>query len=200
MIIEDEIEITISNQGAYWRSLGYGECKQGTKITVSICDLPENSNKKVRCECDSDMCSETFERSYQLIMRKSKLYGKKTFCKACSRSLITELRDTSGISLGNTKRIGPNHPRWKENKEDFAAYAYKVRRKTEKVYEKFEDVINPNKYPRRVCGVSGGYQLDHKRSIKECFERGICIDDASSIENLQMLPWKQNRIKSGKEI
>lgn len=87
----------------------------------------------------------------------------------------------------NTKR-NPNLPAYKK-------YANLVRKVTEENYAKFADRINPAGYPRTLCGVVGGYQLDHIKSIKECWNEGISPEEAGDTSNLQMITWQQNLSK-----
>ena len=94
------------------------------------------------------------------------------------------------------KRYGVNNPNWKEDTPEFKRYKGRVHQLTAKVYNTHHDVINPNNYPRTVCGVQGGWQLDHIVSIRECFNRGYTIEEAACLDNLQMLPWKHNLLKS----
>jgi hypothetical protein len=63
---------------------------------------------------------------------------------------------------------------------------------TEKNYAKFKHIINPNSYPRTLCGVEGGYQLDHKISVADCFKNKKSVQFCASVENLQMITWKEN--------
>ena len=53
-------------------------------------------------------------------------------------------------------------------------------------------------YFKTLCGVEGGWQLDHIISIKYGFENNIDPVIISSIENLQMLPWLDNVKKGSK--
>lgn len=91
MIIDTHTTITITNQGSYWRALGYGKCKQRDKIRVLVEHLPKGSNVKLNCECDD--CGIEFQRQYQLITRKSKLYGDEIYCYSCARNLIGKRQD-----------------------------------------------------------------------------------------------------------
>jgi hypothetical protein len=90
---------------------------------------------------------------------------------------------------------GDKHPRWNPNKKAFRAYANRVRWKTVANYNKYIHIINPNGLPRGRCGVEGAYQIDHVVSIKECFDRGISVEEAAAVSNLAMLPWARNRAK-----
>lgn len=102
-------------------------------------------------------------------------------------------------SLNLKHKFGPEHPNWNPNKAEFKEYSYKVRCLTEKTYKENKHILNPNNYNRTLCGIDGGYQLDHIKSIKYCFDNSISIEECSNIDNLQLLPWKLNRTK-GKEL
>jgi|TARA_R110000824_G_scaffold192370_1_gene374513 hypothetical protein len=34
--------------------------------------------------------------------------------------------------------------------------------------------------------------------IKECFEKGMSVEEASTLDNLRMLPWKTNLMRNFK--
>jgi hypothetical protein len=80
----------------------------------------------------------------------------------------------------------------KYNKKDWEIYSRKVRYLTELEYSKYHKEINPKNYPRTLCGVEGGYQLDHIVSITESFKTYVSCEECASKKNLQMLPWKDN--------
>lgn len=81
------------------------------------------------------------------------------------------------------------------NTNEYKKYCRKVRYLTETEYSKYSNEINPKKFPRTLCGVDGGYQLDHIKGVSECFCSGVSIEDCASKNNLQMLPWKNNLSK-----
>ena len=189
MILSENIQITITNQGKYWASLGYGTHKQGTTISVSVKDLPHNSNKKVECQCDD--CGNKFERQLQLINRQEVHR-----CEDCNHKYIGKINGLADCARKRNKSLtGPNHPRWNPNKEPLIEYGRKVRVLSEKTYQDNILILNPNNLPRTLCGIDGGYQLDHKISIKSGFENNIPPEQLSSVDNLQLLPWKDNRKK-----
>lgn len=74
----------------------------------------------------------------------------------------------------------------------FKKYQYEVRKLTEINYSNNIDLINPNRLVRKPTGQEDGYHLDHIISIKECWNLGKTVEQASAIENLQILPWKDN--------
>ncbi len=82
--------------------------------------------------------------------------------------------------------------RRKPNTKEYVRYRNKVHRLTKTVYQQFKEEINPNDYKRTVAGVSGGYHLDHKMSIKHGFLNNIKPEQLAVKENLQMLPWRDN--------
>jgi hypothetical protein len=83
----------------------------------------------------------------------------------------------------------------KENVPEYKRFQRQVIRETEKTYANYIELINPQRHPRTLCGVSGGWQLDHIKSIRSCFDDGMSIQEASRKENLQMLPWLDNLLK-----
>jgi hypothetical protein len=108
--------------------------------------------------------------------------------KYCSHSC--QLR-TDNIAPKGIGSRGIRNPNIKE----YTQYARKVHALSHKVYEQNKEIINPNNYPRTLCGVEGGWQLDHIITIKECFEKEVSAEDASTLTNLRMLPWKENLMR-----
>ena len=84
-----------------------------------------------------------------------------------------------------TKKTSDHTPAYKK-------YSRTVHWLTRKVYADHKHEINPHDYPRTLCGVKGGWQLDHIVSIKEGFMRGLPPEKIAKKENLQMLPWEKN--------
>jgi hypothetical protein len=88
---------------------------------------------------------------------------------------------------------GENHPRFNPNKPEFKKYASQVRSITR--LQNTASLKNSDK-PRGLCGVAGAYQLDHITSIQKGFLNNICPTIIGGIENLQFIPWQENRNKS----
>lgn len=108
--------------------------------------------------------------------------------KKISDAQIGVPKPTSGVR-------GSKHHRWNPNKSEFKQYRRMVQSLTEKNYRAHRQVINPQGYPRTKCGIEGGYQLDHKTSVREGFEKKIPACELAHINNLQMLSWRENRRK-----
>ena len=121
--------------------------------------------------------------------------------KYCSQRCYWETRkgipffDATKIDRSYMKMEEYRKTKRKETTPEYRQYRNRVSNLTEKTYEEFYDIINPNNHPRTLCGVPGGYQLDHIQSVKECFDLGIPPESCARLENLQMLPWRENLMK-----
>lgn len=51
---------------------------------------------------------------------------------------------------------------------------------------------------RGLCGVEGAYQLDHIIPVSVGYEQNIPAEQIGEIANLQIIPWKENLLKSNK--
>lgn len=108
--------------------------------------------------------------------------------KYCSHSCQQRTANVAAKGIGSRKIRNPATPEYKK-------YARQVHGLSQKIYEEYKDVINPNNYPRTLCGVENGWQLDHITPIKECFEKGLSPQEAAQVSNLRMLPWKDNLMR-----
>jgi hypothetical protein len=109
--------------------------------------------------------------------------------KYCSHSCQLRTENVAKKGLGSRGIRNPNI-------KEYIKYARKVHGLSHKVYEQNKEIINPNNYPRTLCGVDGGYQLDHITPIKECFNKGISAEEAADLKNLRILPWKDNLMRN----
>jgi hypothetical protein len=120
--------------------------------------------------------------------------------KFCSRKCMYQ----SDYYLNMLKSIDRSYMRTEEyantlrnpNMAAYKKYSGNVHRLTKWTYEKYKNKINPNDYPRTLCGVDGGYQLDHIIPIKFGFENNIPPEVLAEKNNLRMLPWKQNLMRN----
>lgn len=95
---------------------------------------------------------------------------------------------------------GKDHPQYREDTPEYNKYRKKVDLLTEKNYVKFKNIINPDNKPRTLCGVDGGHQLDHIYPVYEGFINKISPEELAKVENLRIIPWKENLIKKHKII
>lgn len=103
------------------------------------------------------------------------------------------LKKIRAIDRSNFKR------RCNPNLSEYKKYSGRVTRATEKTYKENIDIINPERHPRTLCGVVGGYQLDHIISKRHGFENNIPAEELAKVENLQIIPWEVN-LKKGKHV
>lgn len=73
-------------------------------------------------------------------------------------------------------------------------YRLLVRKLSDITYRQFKEEINPLNHRRG----KKTWHLDHKHPIIACFKDGWSPEKAASKENLQMLLWSDNLMKSGK--
>lgn len=193
MIITETLQVRIAPPNwKHWLSKGY-DCKVKDVITVKVSELSPSSNELVTSKCDE--CSNTWVQTFQSV-RKNDVHR----CFQCSRNYVGSIIDQTKASAKNRERSGDKHPRWNPNKREFVEYSNRVRAISEVNYRNHKDKINPLDLPRTICGVPGGYQLDHKVSIKTGFTNGVSPAVIAEVSNLQMLTWKSNRTKGWADV
>lgn len=153
------------------------QAKRGSKFGVS----KPNRIKRIEKQCE--ICNKLFS----VIPSNSKRY--------CSRSCASKSIDKSYMQSESYRNIMS-----KDTTPAYKKYAGLVHRLTKKTYEKYKEIINPNNYPRTVCGVEDGWQLDHIISIKEGFKNNMPAEELASLSNLRMLPWKENLMRNYEHI
>lgn len=139
---------------------------------------PARVRKETRT-CAHPDCSNTFT----VIPSKVRLYC----CHRChSLTLDNSHLQSPEVLKKRTKDTTPAYKRYKALVHRLSGYNY----------TKNIDIINPNRYNRTLCGVADGWQLDHIIPIKECYEKGMTAEEASSLSNLRMLPWRDNLMRN----
>ena len=110
-----------------------------------------------------------------------------------SKKTNKDIAKILGCSVSNVCRLLYRYGLKREyDMSEYKKYSNKVRRLTEKNYVKYFDIINPDNYPRTLCGVDGGYQIDHKLSVRFCYDNNILEEVCASVDNLQMIEWSKN--------
>lgn len=152
-----------------------------------------HSKNKIEVVCD--ICSKKYITQIRVLKKRNE-----TDCYSCVRKKIYKNMDKTKllkkVSETCSKRLGHLHPNYNPNRSAFQRYRREVQTLTEKNYKKYKHIINPQNYPRKKMGVLNGYQLDHIISVKEGFERDVSPLLIADINNLQMLPWEENRKKA----
>ena len=119
--------------------------------------------------------------------------------KNCNNKFEVKLAQTKKY-CSTSCQMRTDNPSWKNyprkirnsNMPEYIRYRNKVHALSQKVYEKNINIINPERHIRTLCGVKNGWQLDHIITIKESFNKGKLPEEVAIIENLRMLPWKEN--------
>jgi len=189
MILDDFVEVRVNYKNIEYYS-NFGFTKTGY-IRISVQQLPKNAIVKINCACD--VCQQQFVRQYEKIVHKPK-----HLCRSCNRKEIYNNMDKTLLNKYRKTMIGEKNPNWKPTTQQFKRYQKQVYKLTEKTYNKYKSILNPLDLKRTLCGIDGGYQLDHIVSIKEGFEKNIPPEKMANLENLQLLPWKLNNIKRNK--
>lgn len=177
-------------------------------VTTFLKLFPSSNTAKLNCKCVE--CNNVYKLAVIDYTRKKY----KQYCSSCLKTkvLIGSASSQYGkhYNAGKPKteehkanmrgpRIGmngSNNPNWNPDTTNYKRYKNKVHQLSNKVYNAHKNIINPYNYPRTLAGVEGGWQLDHKISVKICYETGLSESQASALENLQILPWKTNLLKS----
>lgn len=177
--------------------LAYGE-KEATKFWTT---KSKKCSRSVESMGQENWDKWVSKRSGSLLDRWRKKYGEEEAKKRFD--VYTASLSKSKSLEGYVERYGEilGKQKYQErynniNSDDYKTYARKVHRFSGKTYAENIDIINPNRYPRTLCGVDGGWQLDHIISIKECYRKGITPQEAANVSNLRMLPWKTNLMRN----
>lgn len=125
---------------------------------------------------------------------------KEGISKCCSRD-CARVNPATIAKLKSIDRSYTQTEEFKDKHRKDSTPAYKkykniVGKLTDKTYAKYIDVINPDRLPRTIAGVEGGYQLDHIKSVRECFDEGVDPEVCADVNNLRMLPWKENLMRT----
>jgi len=101
-------------------------------------------------------------------------------------------KDNPGVR-SRLKKLGISYDEYMSTwKEDKKRYYVMVRQITEnQPIHTLENYDNP----RTLCGITGGYQLDHIISISSGFENKIPPEVIGNIKNLQFITWEENLSK-----
>jgi hypothetical protein len=171
--IDKKRKETIAKSGVkVGRRPGEGPPKTGEHRSCPVCDIDVYYTKKEislqKVKCCSRKCLSKYPPYLEKLSNMDKSYMKTEEYK-------------------NTKR-NPELPTYRK-------YINIVRRLTEITYVENMHILNPELLPRTICGVEGGMQLDHIKSVKQCWNEGISPEDAASVSNLQLIPWKDNLAK-----
>ena len=124
---------------------------------------------------------------------------KNTICKSCStykynKTFKDVITPEHRLQMRATKAGFQNFDEYKLRYPKKQFYKREVWRLT---YQNPLDTLEHWELRGR-CGVEGAYQLDHIKSINWGWENGIEPKVIAEWDNLRMIPWKTNLLKSSK--
>jgi len=131
-------------------------------------------------------------------MRQQKY--QRQYCSRTCQFACEEFRET--LKNVDKSYMQEDYYRNRLKKEDTPAYrryANRVHKLTRTIYEQNVSFINPDNLPRTVAGVEDGYQLDHIIPVRYGFDNNIPPEEIARLENLRMIPWKEN-VQKGKKL
>lgn len=142
-------------------------------------------------------CSDTMSYVSKKTLNNS--IKQNTICNKCSailnkKGIMNGLTDIQIKQMRATKAGFQNFDEYKEKYPKKQFYKREVWRLT---YQKPIDTLE-NWDKRGRCGVEGAYQLDHIKSIDWGWKNGIDAEVIAEWDNLRMIPWKTNLLKSSK--
>ena len=158
------------------------------KIVVPKGLKPGNNNKKrTKYKTNCKICNEEFET----IPSTKQIYCSRK-CMHIDPDYITKIKnaDKSYMQTEEYRKT-----LMKDDTLEYKRFRNRVTKLSEKIYNENKQILNPNNFIRTKCGVDNGYQLDHKLSVRKSFDEGMTPEEVSRLENLQLLPWKQNLLK-----
>lgn len=144
--------------------------------------------------------------------------------KLTGRPVSSESREKSSINNKKHRELNPRDP-WNKGKtgvqvpwnkgktgysmpprrkiseedyKDYQKYKRAVYSASRKIYNQNINLLNPDGLLLGRSGTPGAYQIDHKIPISMGYELKIPVMVMSVLENLQLMPWKDNLIKSNK--
>ena len=122
-----------------------------------------------------------------------------TMCNRCAtynynRTFNEVIKPEHRLQMRATKAGFQNFDEYKQKYPKKQFYKREVWRLT---YQKPIDTLE-NWELRGRCGVEGAYQLDHIKSIDWGWKNGIDAEVIAEWDNLRMIPWKTNLLKSSK--
>lgn len=158
------------------------------------CDAPMQSPEVIKKAKETKLeryGNETYNNVEQTKETCLKRYGVDNFRKSEEMKTLLWSEEAKEKSK-NTKIKNGNNTDWTkydESERDF--YYFHVRKKSNENYIKYKNIINPNNFTRGTY-----YHLDHIVPIIVGFEQGLETDIISSVENLQIIPAKDNCVKN----
>lgn len=141
------------------------------------------------------MCGEEME--YVSKYKRDKSEENEVVCNSCSAIKYEKgiaFRKSTNDEIKKMRASKAGYDSWEEYVEKYPEKEMYRREVWKYTYRNDLELLD-NWEKRGRCGVDGAFQLDHIISIQEGYENNISPDKIGSMDNLRMIPWKENREK-----
>lgn len=122
----------------------------------------------------------------------------KAVCNSCSSKIYKKswqyvIKDDHVKKMAATKAGYESYEAYMQDLDSRKKYYREVQKITRK-----QDISVLENYDklRGLCGVDGAYQLDHIIPVSVGYQKNISAKVIGDISNLQIIPWKDNLLKS----
>lgn len=147
------------------------------RIETRFIILGEYKGQQIPLRVQNKECDHIFKS------RPTNLVNRNVNCPVCNLEI-------------KRKRCFTNNQRRHEdsirNLPEYLQYERKVRIATRKIHQTHKQILNPKNLPIGRSGEGGAHQIDHIRSVKECYLQNIPVEECASLENLQVITWEEN--------
>lgn len=168
---------------------------------AKLCELCRSAHDRGHYQFNCEACGHESAGSFTEVEKLLNVYGK-TFCRRCMEAFWGRYDPRNRALAAVIKYVPPKKRRpwrtvkeWEAEQERLRAefkYYDNVRRVSRSNLRKQPQIVNPNRHPLGRSGTPGAFQLDHIVPVSVCWVHEVSIEDASSIENLQVIPWFVN--------
>jgi hypothetical protein len=188
-------------QRGSWRFEGWDNSKRYRDLIsgkiAKLCERCINARKLGEYRYPCKGCAVEVRGSFEEVRD---LLGK-TLCRRCmvaffgrydahNPALIDVLAGKAAKKKRRTRYLDPE-AQWRLLEEEMR-YADTVRRLSRTNLRKHPEILNPHRHKLGRSGVAGAYQLDHIVPVSVCWEYRVLVENASSLRNLQVVPWFVN--------
>ena len=159
-------------------------CSQGNKLKfnnftsgyLGVCD-------DKTCKCKKEMFTKIQENIEKTNINKYGVACTFAVSEFREKAKKTKLEKYGDENYNNTEKSSKSKRKNMEDNgiwvplseiSDWNLYKRICLKMTNKTFKKFKNEINPNNLDRRLCGVDGGYQLDHIISVFSGFKKAFC--------------------------
>lgn len=133
------------------------------------------------------------ERQSQRFLKNNPSKNKPAWNRGIPRDESTKqkIRESKKNNGGTSGELNPNYGKFKyhNTRSDYKQYLNRVRVLTER--NRFL-IKGYDETKRGKAGIPGMYQIDHIKSIIDCWYEKLSPEQAADVLNLRFIPWEEN--------